>query len=354
MNDDLFQDVEDSPLEPIQILNEAGRWRARDVTYLAGAWHQLKPRIPTFELRAFSAGPDEPPNPNLKAVVRLPLTAAERPIPVATVSHRYTLASHGSIIEECLAALKARGINPNILRCELGLSTLGEWMNFRAYFPDEYSFIPADGHKLALRLECFNSVDGSSRLIVLFGWLRFICSNGMIVGETMSVLRNIHDETLDLTAIPKLVSSGMQKVERDRRRLKSWSDTPVTGEQVARWADEALAERWGKKAACRAFHICAEGTDVELSDPFEPVQPTLAQTKPTTPVPGALAPVTSLYGVSQALVWLAGRRNNVEERVLWQAQVPTLLKDLTRYAAPGAKSRPAATHAAEDPGLMLQ
>ena len=345
MNDDLFQHSEDSPPEPIQILNESGRWRARDVTYLAGTWDQLKPRIPNFELRDFSAAPGEPPNPNLKAVVRLPLTPAERPIPVGTVSHRYTLASHGSIIEECLAALKGRGINSNILRCELGLSTLGEWMNFRAYFPDEYSFTPPDGHKLALRLECFNSVDGSSRLIVLFGWLRFICSNGMIVGESMSVLRNIHDETLDLAAIPKLVTAGMQKAERDRKRLKTWNETPVAEEHVARWVDNELADKWGKKAACRAYHICAEGTDVELSDPFEAFQPTLAKTKPITPVPGALAPVTSLYGVSQALVWLASRRNNVEERVTWQAQVPTLLKDLTKYLMPGPKPRSAVTNA---------
>jgi hypothetical protein len=154
----------------------------------------------------------------------------------------------------------------------------------------------------------------------------------MIVGETMSVLRNIHDESLDLTAIPKLVNSGMQKVERDRKRIKLWYETPVSSEQVARWADETLAEKWGKKAACRAFHICAEGNDVEISDPFETVQPTLTRTTPTMRVPGALAPATSLYGVSQALVWVAGRRNNVEERVLWQAQVPTLLKDLTKYA----------------------
>jgi len=332
MNDQLFQDSLGFEPEPIEVLEEVGRWRARDVSYLAGTWQQLKARIPRFELRDFSAAQGEPANPHLKTVVRLPLTATERPMPVATVSHHYTLASHATIIEDCLAALRCRGISSHILKCELGLTALGEWMNFRAYFPDEYSFTPADGKKLALRLECFNSVDGSSRLVVLFGWLRFICSNGMIIGESMSVLRNIHDDSLDLTSIPKLIASGLKKVEQDRRRIQLWDHTPVTTEQVANWADGPLADRWGKKAACRAFHICLGGTDVELADPFEPVQPTQAKTKPTTPVPGAPAPVTSLYGVSQALSWLAARRNSVEERFLWQTQVPILLKELTKYA----------------------
>lgn len=332
MTDDALQDSFSLQSDPIEVLSEVGRWRARDVTYLAGSWQQLKPRIPRFELRDFAAAPGEPANPYLKSVVRLPLTAAERAIPVATVSHSYTLASHANIIEECLAALEKRGILPNILRCELGLSALGEWMNFRAYFPDKFSFTPADGNKLALRLECFNSVDGSSRLIVLFGWLRYICTNGMIIGETMSTLRNIHDESLDLTAIPKLVTSGMAKIEQERKRLTDWDKTLVSNQQLLNWADGKLAEKWGKKAACRALHICVRGADVELVEPFEPVVPSMAKTKPTNPVPGAGAPVTSLYGASQALAWLASHRNNMEERVAWQAQVPTLLKDLNQYA----------------------
>lgn len=39
-------------------------------------------------------------------------------------------------------------------------------MNFRVYFPNSYSFTDAHGNKLDLRLECFNSVDGSSRLMM--------------------------------------------------------------------------------------------------------------------------------------------------------------------------------------------
>jgi len=332
MSDDPFEDLLHLPSVLVEVLSEAGRWNARDVAYLAGNWQQLKSRIPRFELRDFATAPGEPANPHLKAVVRLPLSAAERPIPVATVSHRYTLASHATIIEACLMALKKCGINPNILKCELGLTALGEWMNFRAYFPDEFSFTPADGNKLALRLECFNSVDGSSRLIILFGWLRFICTNGMIIGETMSTLRNIHDESLDLTAIPQLITVGMKKIERDRERIEIWEQTLVSKQQLLDWVDGTLAEKWGKKAACRTFHICVEGTDVEFADPFDSAKPSEVRTKPVIAVPGAGAPVTSLFGVSQALTWLASQRNNMEERFAWQVQLPILLQDLKNRA----------------------
>jgi hypothetical protein len=271
----------------------------------------------------------------LKAVVRLPLTAAERELPVATVSHHYTLASHAAISEACLGALEKRGINPAILKCELGLTALGEWMNFRAYFPDEFSFTPTDGKKLALRLECFNSVDGSSRLIILLGWLRLICSNGMIIGETMSTLRNIHDESLDLTAIPELITSGMKKIAQVRGRIKTWEQTPVSDQQLIEGVDGKLAETWGRKAACSVYHLCRTGQEVEIVDPFDAAPPSEKTVRATGPVPGAVVPAVNLYDVSQALSWVASRRNNPEERMAWQSQIAGLVTALgkTRVTA---------------------
>jgi hypothetical protein len=90
----------------------------------------------------------------------------------------------------CLAGIREHEIDPGLLRREVGLTPLGEWMNFRAYFPETFSHEPRDGNKLALRLECFNSVDGSSRLVILFSWLRLICTNGLMIRETKAALRH--------------------------------------------------------------------------------------------------------------------------------------------------------------------
>jgi hypothetical protein len=118
-------------------------WRSRHVQYYAGDWASIQTVLPEFDLKPFTAGPDEPPNPFLKTVMRKPLSAAERPLPVGVVSHTYSLASHRDVAGLCRSGVLVAGIEPDDLRYEVGLSELGEWMNFRIYFPDSYSFTDA-------------------------------------------------------------------------------------------------------------------------------------------------------------------------------------------------------------------
>lgn len=116
----------------LQILNEAARWRARDVRYYAGGWDDVLSVLPEFELTPFRAGPEEPSNPFLRTVVRWPLSAVERPIPVGVVSHRYALVQHRDVAARCREGLAAAGMDAAGLRYEVGVSALGEWMNLRA------------------------------------------------------------------------------------------------------------------------------------------------------------------------------------------------------------------------------
>jgi hypothetical protein len=147
-------------------------------------------------------------------------------------------------------------------------------MNFRIYFPESYSFIDAHRGKLDLRLECFNSVDGSSRLVILFGWYRLICANGLVIGETKIEIKERHGQSLELPLIPDRIRPALDAVEADRLRMKKWQAEKVAMDDVAVWADKKLSERWGKKAAARVFHICDSGKDVEFDDPFVPADAT--------------------------------------------------------------------------------
>jgi hypothetical protein len=47
----------------------------------------------------------------------------------------------------CIEAIKKSLKNTSELKCELGLSDLGEWMNFRVYFPEEYDLTQGTGIK---------------------------------------------------------------------------------------------------------------------------------------------------------------------------------------------------------------
>lgn len=324
--------LRDSP-PSLSITTEVARWHARDVEYVAGTWVQLAKRLPEFAKEEFRAGEGEPPNPLLQAIVRQPLTPAERPIPVGVVSRSYSLAQHKVVIEKCLDAFREHRIPPQNLRCELGTTPLGEWINFRAYFPESFDYTPRDGQKLGLRLECFNSVDGSSRLVILLGWLRLVCTNGLIIGETVASIRAIHDESLDLSRISSIISAGLTKVEIDRRRLHRWSETQIDPQRLVAWVDGSLAVKWGKKAACRVYHICDSGQDVEIVDAFDGAEPSKKVVRATGHVPGATNPAANLYDVSQALSWLASRRNNPEERVDWQSQIAELVSALAKAPA---------------------
>ena len=333
-DEDLFaigDSTVESPEEPVELTDETVRWRARDASFMAGRWNILSKRIPIFSIEDFKSKVDGPANPHIRTVVRQPLTVTEQPIPVGVVSNTYRLAQHQEVVEMCLKGLKAHGIDAQVLRCEVGLTPLGEWMNFRAYFPESYSHSPKDGNKLALRLECFNSVDGSSRLVILLGWFRFICTNGLIIGETKAELRDIHDENLNLGIIPEIIAKGLVKVKADLERLKKWEETSVELPVFEGWIDGHLAEHWGKKAACRTLHICRSGADVEICDPFAGGKASEKPVKTLDAVPGAANPAKNLYDVCQALSWLATTRKSAEERLEWQSHIPKLIENLRSH-----------------------
>lgn len=206
----------------ISMLAGESQWRSRRVRYYSGDWPAIKAILPQFELVPFKAGPNEPANPFFQTVMRRPLSAVERPMPLGIVSNTYSLAPHLDVAALCQKGLLDAGMTPNELRYEVGLSELGEWMNFRIYFPDSYSFTDASEEKLDLRLECFNSVDGSSRLVIFFGWLRFVCSNGLVIGETKIEIKERHGQSLNLVAIPERIRVALEAVGADRSRMKSW------------------------------------------------------------------------------------------------------------------------------------
>ena len=307
------------------LLSGDASWRSRQVRYYAGDWASVISILPDFELTPFAAGEDEPANPLLQTVLRLPLSKAERPIPVGVVSHTYTLAPHREVAALCREGLLQAGFKSEDLRYEAGLSELGEWMNFRIYCPPSHNFRDACAQNLDLRLECFNSVDGSSRLTILFGWYRLICSNGLVIGESMIEIRERHGHAMELETIPKRIRSAYDSVASDRLRMERWIKDRVAIQDIAKWADETVTDSWGKKAATRIFHICSTGTDVEIDDPFARGAATENPVRYLDRVPGCLEQASTKYDVCQALSFVASHRNNAEERLAWQSDIPRLL-----------------------------
>jgi hypothetical protein len=269
--------------------------------------------------------------------MRKPLSAVGRPIPVGIVSHTYSLAQHREVALLCRKGLVDAGIEPPDLRYEVGVSELGEWMNFRIYLPDSYNFVDSRENPLGLRLECFNSVDGSSRLVILFGWLRFVCANGLVIGETKIEIKERHGEGLDLDNISKRIRPALEAAVGDRSRMKKWQSQKVAIEAVTGWANDHVSEEWGKKAAARVFHICDSGKDIEIDDPFAPGVATEKPIRYLARVPGAPERASTKYDIAQAMSFVATQRKNAEERVAWQNVISHLLKRLS--GSSGARAR---------------
>ena len=315
-------------MNTMSILPGEAQWRSRKVRYYSGDWDTLQTIIPEFDLVPFRAGDGEPANPFLQTVMRRPLSAAERLTPIGTVSNTYSLAPHREVAALCRNALIDAGIDPSGFRYEVGLSELGEWMNFRIYLGEKYKFNDKYKEKLDLRLECFNSVDGSSRLVILFGWLRFVCSNGLVIGETKIEIKERHGQNLDLASIAERIQPALEAVEADRARMTRWESVQINIKGVASWVDKNLSDEWGKKAAARVFHICDSGKDIEIEDPFAPGSATEKPVRYLARVPGSPERAETKYDVSQAMSFVATHRNNAEERVGWQADIPSLLNVL--------------------------
>ena len=316
---------------------EESHWRSRKVVYRRGAWNEVKDTIPEFDLRPFVSVPDVGPitapfdpgfgelaNPYYQVVTRRSRSASEAPMPVGIVSRNYSLVQHRRIASLCRQGImEVLDTRSDELRYELGLSELGEWMNLRIYLPQRAPFVDSGG-ELTLRLECFNSVDGSSRLFILFGWLRSVCSNGMVIGETKIRIQERHGRNLspDLDLIRSRLAHAFESVQSDLERMGGWQDTRVKIDDIRLWSQGILAAKWGPKASARVYHICKDGRDVIIFSPF------LRPRKYLDRVPGSPERANTLYDVSQALSFVATGRSSADERIKWQEDIPRVLEGL--------------------------
>ena len=194
--------------------------------------------------------------------------------------------------------------------------------------PREYDFDPGDGHPMALRLLCLNSVDGSSPLRMLLGWYRFVCANGLAVGTTQSELRLVHREGSMCGDVAELLREGIALAEREKAGLRLWGTLRVPLARFVSFADDELAAAWGVRAAARFLHIATTGFDADLAYPFEPGPPHAKTMTVTRRVAGSPEQASSAYDACQILAWIAKDRREPQARVDWMMQIPGLMQGM--------------------------
>jgi len=314
-----------SPPHPALAPLSRGQAFLLDAT-LKGELDEVMARLPVFDRAPFSA-PGGMENAFLDAIVRRPEPARGLPaVPVAVVSRRYRLVAHAEAADALREALRSIDVHPREMQAEAALTAYGARMHLQVRLPRQFDFDPGDGHALALRLVCLNSVDGSTPLRMLLGWYRFVCANGLAVGTTRCEWRLVHREGMMPADIAPLLRSGLELAEREKAALADWHATPVPVQRLREFADGALAGAWGASLAARFLHICVTGFDAELARAFERAPPSGKTMTPGRRVPGSPAFARSAWDACQALAWLAKERKDPAERVERVLQIPELMQ----------------------------
>ena len=308
------------------------KWFNSPARFHKGSLADIPQYVPDFDRQDFALGnrAEQPnlANARLDMIIRKPFGPERAFVPIGIVSKDYVLVKHAEVIKTATKAMKSFGADPVDVQAEITITEYGERMALSLYLPEEYTFVPVDGNKLRMRLECFNSVEGSTRFRVMMGWFRFVCSNGLVIGVTQTDIRRRHVEGLDLNDLSKVLSSGLKRAEADKENFCKWQQKTIQGNALASWVDEDLRGYWGFKAATRAFHIARTGYDVDIVGQYKDQDPTTIETQQTRRVPGSPVPSQNLFDISQVLAWLAKERRDIQEQLEWREQIPEILKPL--------------------------
>ena len=306
------------------------KWFKSTVTSHRGTIDAVRAHLPAFERRSFSLTQADESRSRLNEhqdlIVRTSIGTDVDFVPVGVVSKEYALIQHLDVVDVVVKALEVSDIAPRGVTAQLEITEYGERMSLGFLLPMRYAFDPGDGHLMALRLECLNSVEGSTGFRALMGWFRFVCSNGLTIGVTQLEVRRRHVGNLTLDAVATVLQAGVAECEAEKRNFRLWQRTGVDSAKLEQWFDDDLRNAWGFKAATRAFHIATTGQDVAITGPYKGYSPTTIPVTPGEAVAGAPARCRTLFVLSQVLAWLARDRADIQEQLSWREQIAGLLK----------------------------
>lgn len=297
----------------------------------------LSLHIPSFERRPFELPPQNgetfSANTKLDTIVRLPFKEDNSAVAVGVVSKDYVFIQHKTILDITIQAFNEVGIPTSDVVVEIGFTRYGERMKLIMYLPRTYLLDLGDGYSVAPRLECLNSVDGSTQFRAFLGWFRLVCFNGLVIRKPRLNIRRRHSGNFQIKDVKKALVSSLESLEIDEKILRKWYQTPITLNQLKSWTLSRLWRSWGFKAATRAFHIARTGSDIKIIGSYKNTNPTTIKVRELSPIPGAPKESRSLYDISQVLAWLAAERSCLQEQLEWRMDIPGLIKSLEKLSA---------------------
>jgi hypothetical protein len=184
-------------------------------------------------------------NPFTDMVYRVAASKGDNPIPVGVVSKNYRLVDHHQVLRAVQDVLTESQIELAKVSMRADWTIHGERARFSLVLPreDRFKMPVGDKEDMRFRIESFNSVEGSCRLMAVAGWLRLVCSNGLIIGTAVMQLRQQHRQQLQIEELERLLREALQSVADDHQTIQRWlshsieralpDETVIDGEIVA-------------------------------------------------------------------------------------------------------------------------
>jgi hypothetical protein len=217
-------------------------------------------------------------------------------MPLGVVSSSYVLVDHGELVEALVHALNQSGLDPAGYPAEVYVGDNGARFGLRLVFPD-LVYDPGDGHPVAGRVEVLNSVDRSLPLRLVIGFFRFVCSNGLIVGETMTNLLEIHRRgRIDVLRLQEVVAKGLRGLQEKSAIFAAMYRTGIPEGFTTRLLASA-GKAWGRRET------------EEIGGAFD------SGTYRGVEIPGISPPVVNLWQAFNVLVWVAARSRDLARQV---------------------------------------
>jgi regulator of replication initiation timing len=125
-------------------------------------------------------------------------------------------------------------------------------MRLQVTFPE---LVFNDGKSdISMSLFIHNSYDGSDSIKMMFGAIRFICRNGMVIGEVLSKFYGKHTSGINISNIREQVESTYEKIPVIKHRIEQLLNEKVTdairlsienklGKKVMKFVEEQEDER---------------------------------------------------------------------------------------------------------------
>ena len=267
------------------LLRPANRKTGRSHVWHRGRFSEMRRHVPgRFTRVPFEYGGKV--NPLLEVICN-----AEG-MPLSVVSPAYALMNHVDVVGALANAVRAIGLEVDHYPVEIYVGHHGARFGLRLVLSDIASD-PGDGHPVGGRVEVLNSMDRSLPLRITFGHHRLVCSNGLMIFLTTVNLLEVHLRgRLDQEKVNKAIMAGVASLGEKGDRFRALHETSIphgfTKDLLA-----AVAGVWGEREA-KAIEAALAGGVYRGAR-----------------VPGLTVPVETLWGVYNALTWVAGRSQNL-------------------------------------------